>query len=88
MDLERVFPLIDVFSPNLLEAGRITGYNEPEAMIGGLFAMGAKLSHFEWVERFLVAECGGDLFLDSRNRSRLVDVTGRAMPTAAACLSV
>ena len=77
VDLERVFPLIDVFSPNLLEAGRITGCNEPEAMIGGLFAMGAKAVALRMGGRgSLVAECGGDLFWIPATEGRLVDVTG------------
>jgi len=77
VDLERVLPLLDVFSPNLLEAGRITGCSEPEAMIGGLFAMGAKAVALRMGGRgSLVAEREGDLFWIPATEGRLVDVTG------------
>lgn len=76
-DLARVFPLVDVFSPNLLEAERMTGCTDPHEMITSFFDMGAKAIALRMGGRgSLVGERGGSISWIPAFDKQIVDVTG------------
>lgn len=71
-------PLVDVVSPNLLEARTLTGLQEPDAVADAMLADGARLAVIRMGERgsLLAAADGRRVCLPAYAAGPIVDVTG------------
>ncbi|HLO17735.1 MAG TPA: PfkB family carbohydrate kinase [Anaerolineales bacterium] len=72
-----IAPLVDIFSPNLLEARRLTGEKTPDAVVRALLAYGARVIALRMGEQGSLIACDAELIhVPALSFGPIVDVTG------------